>query len=463
VWLACAVWYTVQADAQTTVVLRDPDSQVVDAGIRGGAYADWNFNDTLFTRASDNSEYARRALLKFDTQNTIPQGANIQSATLTVTVSYTNSQSRTLDAYRTTSSWDENTATWNVRYPGIWWGSAGGDLAGPYASATAEAWAGNRVSFDVTSLVQESVNGNFGSRFTRIALVDNGDSTSESYKEYYSSEAGDASVRPRLTVTYGDGGSSYQESVAPAPPPVTSSSSGTTATIKVLHWNTHHGGIGTDGVYNPDRLASWIATMNPHIVSLNEVDSTDQVNAIVNALQSRTGRTWSSSFSGMGNLVLTRLSVDAQSNCTYPDGVRNAAHMQVTINGRPVELWSTHLDVDSADGRMQEIYAMQNCALQWPEARLIAGDFNMQAGSWEYGQATNGYWDVWAAASANGTAINFGGNCDGCTRNSRIDYIFASKAAWFMGLASVQIFDTRDGNGIMPSDHKPMMATFTVK
>jgi endonuclease/exonuclease/phosphatase family metal-dependent hydrolase len=231
----------------------------------------------------------------------------------------------------------------------------------------------------------------------------------------------------------------------------------------VLHWNVHHGGIGTDGVYDPWRVATYIANANPHIASLNEVDTDDQVWAIVDALQSLTGRTWSVSFSGRGNLVLTRLSMDSESRCVYPDGVRYAAQLKVTVNGRPVEVWSTHLTESSASARYAEIGSVQACALNWPEARIIAGDFNMQAGSWEYGLAATGYQDAWAAASANGTSINYSGNCDGCTRNSRIDYVFASKGATFLSIASAQMIDTRDGDGIMPSDHKPLLVTYTVK
>jgi hypothetical protein len=48
------------------------------------------------------------------------------------------------------------------------------------------------------------------------------------------------------------------------PPP----STGTT--LRLLHWNTHHGGIGSDGEYDPARIATWIAKMNPHVASLNE-------------------------------------------------------------------------------------------------------------------------------------------------------------------------------------------------
>ena len=93
----------------------------------------------------------------------------------------------------------------------------------------------------------------------------------------------------------------------------------------------------------------------------------------------------------------------------------------------------------------------------------MAGDFNMQASSPEYAALAATHSDAWAAARARGATINYSGNCDGCTRNSRIDYVFASHGAWSLDIRSAQIFDTRDANGNMPSDHKPMLVIYDVR
>lgn len=247
---------------------------------------------------------------------------------------------------------------------------------------------------------------------------------------------------------------------APPPPPPPPS---TTAQLRVLHWNTHHGGIRTDGVYDPALIANWIAQINPHIVSLNEVDDQGQLDAIVNALKSKTGVTWYTSFSGLGNLVISRLAPTATSRCVYPDGVRYSAHLATLVNGRPINVWSIHTTVDNAATRLAEVQGLQACARLWPEGRILAGDFNMQEGSPEYLQAMVGYTDAWPAAKALGAALNYSDNCDGCTRNSRIDYEFASKGATFLTVRSAQVFDTRDANGVTPSDHKPMLVVYDVK
>ena len=78
------------AQAQTTLILDAPGTQVTDVMIQAGASANTNFNasDMLATRASTNYDYLRRALIKFDTQNTMPAKSTIQSAILTLTVKY---------------------------------------------------------------------------------------------------------------------------------------------------------------------------------------------------------------------------------------------------------------------------------------------------------------------------------------------------------------------------------------
>jgi len=232
--------------------------------------------------------------------------------------------------------------------------------------------------------------------------------------------------------------------------------------IAILHWNIHHG-IGTDGVRDPDRIARWVAYIAPNVVSFNEVDNTELAAELHERIEARTGQTWVAWYSGADTLLLTRLSVRATSVCSVNPGAnRYAAQVSVAAGGRTVNLWSTHLSVNSSDERLAELRALQACTRQWPEARVMAGDFNMQASSAEYSAATETFIDAWAAARASGLTINYDGNCDGCTRNSRIDYIFSSQGASWLTLRNAQVFDARDANGIMPSDHKPLRVIYDV-
>jgi endonuclease/exonuclease/phosphatase family metal-dependent hydrolase len=442
------------AGAQTTVILDAPLTESVDTAIQGGASANTNFNGKpLMTRASDNLDYRRRSLLKFDTDRRVPAKAVIQSAKLTVTVKGGNTETRRLGAYRVVNSFDEATATWRMRYSGVAWVTNGGDLGAKYAEATVTGTPGSKVTFDVTKLVQEVVNGS-GSRWTRIALVDLGASTNLSYREYYPSESSDPSVRPTLTVAYGGSSTSAPPSSSTPPP------SDSTSTLRVLHWNIQKG-RRYDGVYDPDRQATLMASYKPDVISLNEVDTSTLATTYVNLLKAKTGVTWAWYYDNRGNLLLTRLSQPSESICVVNTGVgRKATHVGVVRNGRTINVWSAHLDVSSGSVRVAETQALRTCEKGWAEARIAAGDFNMQPFTTEYYSMAVEHTDAWLAAP---TKINYPGNCDGCTRNSRIDYVFTSKGASWLVLKSAQIFDTRSSSGVMASDHKPLLVTYDVK
>ena len=246
------------------------------------------------------------------------------------------------------------------------------------------------------------------------------------------------------------------EAVPPPPPPVSE--------LRVLHWNAHHGGIGTDGVYNPDRFANYIVQFKPDVVSLNEMDNQSQVDKIVSLLNTKTGEPWTSSYDGRGNAVVSRLPMTGTSVCVVNASVgRKAAHMSVVAGGRTINVWSAHLDVDSGTVRTSEVGALVACGQAWPESRIVAGDFNAQYGTPEMNLMGTTHIDGWTKAKSLGTAVNYAGNCDGCTKNSRIDYVYYSKGATEIEEKSAQVFDTRNASGIMPSDHKPMMVVYTLK
>ncbi len=478
--LTAIAWLGLPAagEAQTTVKLDAPGTESIDTTIQGGSFANSNFDrQALMTRASDNLEYARRALLKFDTETQIPYKAKISSATLTLTVMGGNDQNRTLSLYRVVSSFDQDSATWKKRKSGYSWSKSGGDLGKKYAAAAATGKVGSRVTFDVTTLVQEMVNSGDG-RWTRVAIVDEGPSTYLSYREFHPSEAKDASVRPVLTVVYGGSGSAQTPAPAPAPVPPPPSApqpppestpvpapppppSGGGSTLKLLHWNSHHGGRRTDGVTDTALFVNWIVKLNPHVISLNEIDNQSQATTIANLLKAKTGVSWAWYYDGRGNQLLTRLPQPSESACVVNPGVgRKAAHIGVIVNGRPINVWSAHLGLESSKVRTSETNALRACEKGWAEARIAAGDFNMQADTAEYKSMLVEHADAWKAAPSKS---NYSGNCDGCTRNSRIDYVFTSKGAPWLVLKSVQIPDTRAANGVMPSDHKPMLVTYEVR
>jgi len=128
-----------------------------------------------------------------------------------------------------------------------------------------------------------------------------------------------------------------------------------------------------------------------------------------------------------------------------------------------VNVFSTHLDADSSTRRATQMKELKSWAATYPEQRIPAGDFNAWPGASEITNMTSAYYDAWAEAVADNTDVAYSGNTAGNTRNSRIDYVWFSKGATRLHLRQARVFDVRDSNGVMPSDHRPVMATFEVK
>ena len=248
---------------------------------------------------------------------------------------------------------------------------------------------------------------------------------------------------------------------------------GQSGTLKVLDWNTHHG-VGTDGAYDLQRFVTWIARSGANVVSLNEVErftswgNEDQPARYAALLKAATGKTWYYTFAqrdgaakGQGNLILTTFPLEAsgQKLLSYS---RSVARAQVSVNGVRVNLFSTHLDADSSARRVVQIGELKAWSSGFSEQRILMGDFNAWPGAAEIANMTAFTHDAWATAKSQGTAVAYAGNEAGNTRNSRIDYVWYSKGATRLVLKAAQVFDTRDSSGTMPSDHRPVMATFQV-
>jgi hypothetical protein len=205
--LAAGLGLAADASAQTTQVFNVPDSQVLDSMIRNGSYASSNQNGpVLLTRWSSVPEWERRTIFSIDT-STLPAGAQVASAILTLTVKSglgNANTTRPVTAYRLAAPFVETEATWLNRQANTPWTTPGGDLGESYTTVFVTNTVGAKINFDITALVQKTLNGDFGLRLTRVALVDvgGGGDVKESYREYHASEATTPANRPQLTVVY---------------------------------------------------------------------------------------------------------------------------------------------------------------------------------------------------------------------------------------------------------------------
>ena len=271
------------------------------------------------------------------------------------------------------------------------------------------------------------------------------------------------------------GGSSTSSTSTPTTSPTTSTSS---TTLRVLQWNTHHGGYGTDGVYDTNRLASWIVAMNPDVVMLNEIEkytswgNEDQPAVYKALLQQKTGKTWYSSFAqefgqwssnGKGNLILSKYPLSYTTAYELVHNYdRSIGLATITVNNRPITLMITHLDPYDATLRLTQAQEVTSWGASQPENRIITGDMNAWPDQTSIAYFNTLYYDSWAIAASQGTATAFSGN-NGETKNGRIDYIFYSKSSSNLVVKSSQVYDTRDSYGYMPSDHRPVLTTFEVR
>jgi endonuclease/exonuclease/phosphatase family metal-dependent hydrolase len=456
--------------AQTTIALHEPRTQAWYATVRGGTYANTNLPTILETRASTDPEYHRRGLLKFDTQNTIPAGTTIADAILTVTVKQGSEEaSRFISIYQVTTSWEDLEVTWRVRKTATAWNMAGGDVGSLLAGGPAPNIPGSRVSFNVTALVRQAVSGALGSsRYTRLMMVDVGPGSSETWRSYYTSSESNPALRPTLTVMYG--------SAAAAPPPPST----TDSVLRVLQYNIGKNGWGTDGRYDPNRIANVVAKVNPDIISFNEVErwnsysqGADGVELYKSLLEQKTGVRWyvwhAQSYGvwddkGLINVIYSKIPFSATYRTIYSAGkLKSVGGVTITFNGRPINFMTTHFDPYSATYRLTQARDLVTYLRGFAENRIVAGDFNDQSTDPPITTMTASYFDAWAEAKRAGIAFAPSDNPDGNTRNSRIDYLFYSRGEQHLTLRKVQVVETRDANGVMPSDHRPVVAEFLVQ
>lgn len=306
--------------------------------------------------------------------------------------------------------------------------------------------------------------------------------TSSAANPTYTYPAG--SFTARLTVTDNAGASSsatVQINVsAPAPPPPPPP---TTGTLRVLSYNLQFG-KGTDDVQNWDRTATWIANINPDIAQFCEVPP-DGISTLVSLLNQKTGLTWYSWWVAKapgiqeGNLILSKYPFISTSS-KYLSYTRSVAQATISVAGKTINFFGTHLDDASSANRYTEVGELMSFAAGFSENRIICGDFNGGPDTSEAIRMTSGYYDSWMQAMNGGTAAAYPDNpvaVQTRTRRGRIDYVWYSLSNSNLFLRGTQIPDTRnlsqknvviylgtsDDYGVRPSDHNPMIANFDLR
>ena len=255
-----------------------------------------------------------------------------------------------------------------------------------------------------------------------------------------------------------------------------------TTTLKVLSWNIQFG-QGTDGITNYDRIAAWLARMDPDLIALCEVPQ-DQVSTLVNLLGQKTGRTWSSHFvpkfvgSPEGNLILSKYSFTSVGS-RYLSYQRSIAHATVNVAGRSINIFATHLDHTSSALRLVQAEELIGWTAGFAAPRIVAGDLNAGNDTPELLRLLNTYRDSWVDSLSLGTALAYLDNpawLNTRTRRWRIDFILYAAEQIVLSAKGSNIPDIRDlsnpnvvitlgtpdDKGVRPSDHNLVVTNFEV-
>jgi endonuclease/exonuclease/phosphatase family metal-dependent hydrolase len=243
------------------------------------------------------------------------------------------------------------------------------------------------------------------------------------------------------------------------------------ATVKVMTYNTHHGGTKTTPPTTDGQLDA-IAAQNPDVVVLQEA-SASQLSYYVGGLNARLGTSaWHgasakhcksgtqptcTSLPGESVMILTRLTTLATDSTLIWAAddfwvARATIHMRVALaDGTELNVFVCHTPAMSgySASRVKYVSAFQTWAQNFPGAQFVGGDFNDWPNATSITDMRQVYADAWAALGAGP-----GYTHPAATPTSRIDYWFSNSTAT---LNSVDVIaDAVD------SDHRPVVATYSV-
>ena len=261
-----------------------------------------------------------------------------------------------------------------------------------------------------------------------------------------------------------------------------SSQAATSVPLRVLSWNVQFG-RGTDGVTDFDRIATWLARMNPDLIALCEMPP-DKIPTLVAALNQKTGRTWNSHFVpkapgiSEGNLVLSKYAFASVSS-RYLSYTRSIAQVTVNVGSRNINFFATHLDHTSSSLRQTQAAELISWTSSFASPRIVAGDMNAGNDTPEILSLLTAFRDGWVDALNQSTASAYPDNpvwMNTRTRRWRIDFILYAGEVTSMTTKSANIPDTRDlsntnvvnalgtldDKGVRPSDHNLVVTDFDV-
>lgn len=234
-------------------------------------------------------------------------------------------------------------------------------------------------------------------------------------------------------------------------------------TLRVLTWNIHIG-RGTDGVLDLERIARVILAADPHVVSLQEVDSVTRRTGGVDApgrladltgLAVRYAKAMDYDGGGYGVAVLSRLPIASFRALPLPADSshepRTVAELRAALprTGLPLLFLATHLDhtADPATRRRQAERIVTLFADDSAGLTVLAGDLNDRPGTAPISTLTR----RWADAGDTSPTFPAG------TPDRKIDYVLYD-ARWRVRVLSARVIAEP-----VASDHRPLLVVLEIR
>lgn len=236
--------------------------------------------------------------------------------------------------------------------------------------------------------------------------------------------------------------------------------------LTVMTYNIHHG-KGMDGKVNLHRIAQVIKQSEAELVALNEVDRNfssrsyyvDQADWLANELDMNMVFGPSLSLEDhsrqFGNAFLSRHPILSSKNHPISFGhslieARSLLEINLSINGKPVKAYVTHLSQLPLAHRKQMNFIIKKISDQ-SDTILLFGDWNMIPKSRAWNRLTEHVVDVWYTVNQ-----TKGATYPSKRPSLRLDYIFSSPS---LPLIKVDVLRTIP----IASDHLPLKAIFRLE
>lgn len=191
---------------------------------------------------SKSTNKDQRSLIQFDTAS-IPAGSSITKATLRLFLSDAPSGTRTYEAFRITSMWDESTVTWASQPT-----TEGAATANAATGTTNNTW----LEWDVTGDIEGFIAGSF-TNYGWMIKDSSEEGTSTRQGKFNSSEHGTESKRPQLVVDFAESENQPTEYNSPSDQMATTGGDGNGFETNPTNAFTDGGGFATNANGAGDR------------------------------------------------------------------------------------------------------------------------------------------------------------------------------------------------------------------